>query len=223
MKRTNQLQQQETPAVQKLQTLEQLHPVKGEEASVEGRKKTDQQRRMVTEQLKSLFREQGKKGKEVGSPVSQTGASSPQDWSHTSKVNPMDRRIWQQSPGLMPVFEEDEEGSDWPTGEEGKQEPEAHAEDDFHNQSVQISSLSENICNLKAKNENLLQATLTHNQPFEDFPPAAKKLSDKTCSCSDEIDVHQERLPTFLPDGIFLAEPVDISSPDEDEVEGKGK
>lgn len=48
--------------------------------------------------------------------------------------NPMDRRIWQQSSGLMPVFEEDEEGSDWPTGEEGKQEEEAHAEDDLHNQ-----------------------------------------------------------------------------------------
>lgn len=46
----------------------------------------------------------------------------------------MDRRIWQQSSGLMPVFEEDEEGSDWPTGEEGKQEEEAHAEDDLHNQ-----------------------------------------------------------------------------------------
>nr|XP_040019884.1 paramyosin-like isoform X1 [Gasterosteus aculeatus aculeatus] len=233
--RTNQLQRQETPAVQKPQTLEQLYPVKGEEPSAEGRKnqiniETDQQRRMVTEQLKSLFREQeGKEGKEVGpvhnsnrSPVSQTGASSPQDWSHTSKVvrNPMDRRIWQQSSGLMPVFEEDEEGSDWPTGEEGKQEEEAHAEDDLHNQ---ISSLSAKICNLKAKNVNLLQATLTCKQPIEDFPPAAKKQSDKSCSCSDKIDMHQERPPTFLPDGIFLAELVDISSPDEDEVEGKGK
>ncbi|KAM8891724.1 uncharacterized protein AB9W97_012113 isoform 2-T2 [Spinachia spinachia] len=211
-RRTNQLQRQETAAVQKLQTLAQLHPVKGEEPSAEARKnqirlETEQQRRMVTEQLKSLFRERkGKEGKEVG-------ASSPQGGSNTSRVvkNPKDRRIWQQSSGLMPVFEEDEEGSEWPTGEEGK-----HAEDEFHNQSAQISSLSAKTCNLKAKNVNLLQAAQTRHQPIEDL-----KLSDQSCSCSDEIDMHQERRPTLLPDGIFLAELVDISSPDEDEAEGK--
>ncbi|XP_068459912.1 uncharacterized protein [Clinocottus analis] len=143
-RRTNQLQQEEAQAVQKLQTLGQLYSVKDEKPSVEGRKDkmnvdTDQQRRMVTEQLKSLFK--GQEGKEAHnrSAAGQTGASSPQDWSQTSKVvrNPVDRKIWQQSSGLMPVFEEDEEGSDWPTGEEGKQEEEAHAEENSPNQSLQ--------------------------------------------------------------------------------------
>lgn len=38
----------------------------------------------------------------------------------------------------MPVFEEDEEGSDCPTGQEGKQEEEAHAEENLPNQSLQV-------------------------------------------------------------------------------------
>lgn len=50
----------------------------------------------------------------------------------------MDRRSWQQGSGLMPVFEEDEEGSDWPGEEEGKPAEEAHAEENFHNQSQQV-------------------------------------------------------------------------------------
>ncbi|XP_068580274.1 centrosome-associated protein CEP250 [Cebidichthys violaceus] len=230
---TNKRQEEETLAVQKLQTLGQLYPVKDKKVSVEGRKdkmnvETDQQRRMVTEQLKSLFKGQERKeGRQVHnrSAAGQTGASSPQDWSQTSKVvrNPGDWRIWQQSSGLMPVFEEDEEGSDWPTGEEGKPEEEAPAEENFHNHSQQMSSLSAEICNLKAKNENLLQATLTCKQPIQDCPPTAKKLSDKSRHFSDEIDLQQKRPPSLYPDGIFLAEFVDIWSPDEDEEEGKDK
>lgn len=38
----------------------------------------------------------------------------------------------------MPVFEEDEESSDWPGGEEGKPADEARAEENFHNQSQQV-------------------------------------------------------------------------------------
>ncbi|XP_023258376.1 golgin subfamily A member 3-like isoform X2 [Seriola lalandi dorsalis] len=103
--------------------------VKDEKPPVEGRKdktvcpvnlETDQQRRMVTEQLKSLFKE--REGKEVGKvdntpAAAQTRTSSPQDGTPTSKATAVDRWGWQQSSGLMPVFEEDEEGSDqetWP-------------------------------------------------------------------------------------------------------------
>lgn len=50
----------------------------------------------------------------------------------------VDRRCWQQGSGLMPVFEEDEESSDWPGGEEGKPADEARAEENFHNQSQQV-------------------------------------------------------------------------------------
>ncbi|TMS05133.1 hypothetical protein E3U43_004383, partial [Larimichthys crocea] len=102
--------------------------VKDEKPSAEaGKDKTvspvhleaEQQRRMVTEQLKSLFKE--REGKEVGKVDSrpapaQTAASSLQDRTPASKVmrGSVDRRSWQQGSGLMPVFEEDEENSDWP-------------------------------------------------------------------------------------------------------------
>lgn len=46
----------------------------------------------------------------------------------------VDKRSWQQRSGLMPVFEEDEESSDWPGGEEG--EPAEEAE--VHNQKQQV-------------------------------------------------------------------------------------
>ncbi|KAI3370668.1 hypothetical protein L3Q82_007231 [Scortum barcoo] len=147
-RRVNQLQQEKTLAVQKFQALRQLYPVKDEKPSVESGEdktvcpvnlETEQQRRMVTEQLKSLFRE--REGKEVGkadnrSAAAQTGASSLQDWTPKSKVirGAVDRRSWQQGSGLMPVFEEDEEGSDWPEEQEGKK---ANAEEN-HNQSQKV-------------------------------------------------------------------------------------
>ncbi|TNN81982.1 hypothetical protein EYF80_007628 [Liparis tanakae] len=184
-RRTNQLQQEEAEAAQRLHT-RRLYSVNDEKPSVEGRKDqmnvdTDQQRRMVTEQLKSLFK--GQEGKDAHN----RSAPSAQDWSQTSKVvrNPVDRRIWQQSCGLMPVFEEDEEGSDCPTGQEGKQEEEAHAEENLPNQSLQV---------VKAYNDT---------------------------KWNDDIDLQQKI--SYYPDGVFLAKVVDISSPDEDEEEGKDK
>ncbi|XP_051807973.1 golgin subfamily A member 3-like isoform X4 [Acanthochromis polyacanthus] len=131
-----QLQQEESLAVQKLQALRQLYSVKDEKPSVEDRKdkavcpvnlEADQQRRMVTEQLKSLFKErEGKEGGKVGntSAAAQTGASSPQDRASTSKaVRPAaNRRTWPQCSGLMPVFEEDEETSDGTGDEEATEE-----------------------------------------------------------------------------------------------------
>ncbi|XP_044048906.1 trichohyalin-like isoform X2 [Siniperca chuatsi] len=244
-RRVNRLQQEKTLAVQKIQTLRQLYLGKDEKPSVEGRKdktvcpvilETDQQRRMVTEQLKSLFKE--REGKEVGkvdnrSAAAQTGASTLQDWTPTSKIirSAVDRRSWQQGSGLMPVFEEDEESSDWPGGEEGKPAEETHAKETFPNQSQQMSTMSAELSNLKAKKVNLLQATLRCKQPIQDRPPKAKKLSDKSSDveganlyhCSDETDLQQKRPPSLYPDGIFLAELVDICSPDEDEEGGKDK
>ncbi|XP_042351950.1 restin homolog [Plectropomus leopardus] len=200
--------------------------VKDEKPSAEGRKdktvcpvllETEQQRRMVTEQLKSLFK--GREGKDIGkadsrSAAGQTGASSLQDWSQTSKAvrGAVDRRSWQQhSSGLMPVFEEDEEGVDLPGEEEGGSAEEAHTEGNVHNQSQQMSTMRAEVCNLKAKNENLLQATLRCKQPTQ----------DKSHHCSDEVDLPLTRPLSLYPDGIFLAEFVDICSPDEDEEEGE--
>ncbi|XP_045893696.1 interaptin-like isoform X1 [Micropterus dolomieu] len=228
----NQLQQEKT--------LRQLYLVKDEKPSVDGRKdktvgsvilETDQQRRMVTEQLKSLFKEQ--EGKEVGkvdnrSAAAQTGASSLQDRTPRSKVirSAVDWRSWQQGSGLMPVFEEDEESSDWPKGEVGKPAEEAHAEENFH-QSQQMSTMSAEINNLKANNVNPLQATLRCKvQPMQDCPSTAKKLSDTSSDVQVPNLSHvsgDQQSPSLYPDGIFLAELVDICSPDEDEEEGEDK
>ncbi|XP_076588550.1 uncharacterized protein LOC143321795 [Chaetodon auriga] len=225
-RRANQLLQEKTLAVQKLQTLRQLYLVKDEKSSAEGRKdktvcpinlEAEQQRRMVTEQLKSLFKE--REGKDAGkadsrSAALQTGASSLQERTPTSKVmrSAVDRRSWQQHSGLMPVFEEDEESSDWPGGEEGKPAEEVHAE---------MSSMSTEISNLKTKNATPQQATLKRRQPAQD-----KSLTVEVPNlslCSDEIDLQQKRPPSLYPDGIFLAEIVNICSPDEDEEEGEVK
>ncbi|XP_061578443.1 coiled-coil domain-containing protein 102A-like isoform X1 [Cololabis saira] len=134
-KRADQLQQEKMLAVQKLQTLRrQLCPVKDEKPSVEGKNdqtnhlvdpEAEERRRMVTEQLKSLFRE--REGKETGkvddaSSSAQSGAPPLQDWTSTPSAvrAAADRRNWQYGSGLMPVLEEDEEEED--------QAEETHAE-----------------------------------------------------------------------------------------------
>ncbi|KAM9753439.1 uncharacterized protein ACNS7B_006723 isoform 2-T2 [Menidia menidia] len=139
--RADQLQQEKMLAVQKPQTLkQQLYPVKDEKPSVEGKRdktlcpvnpETELQRRMVTEQLKSLFKE--REGKEAGKMVNlpfsaQTGSSSSQDRTPTSLVAraAAERRNWQQGSSLTPVFEEDE-NCEW-TEEE---------EDETHSQPIQ--------------------------------------------------------------------------------------
>ncbi|KAK5867201.1 hypothetical protein PBY51_011715 [Eleginops maclovinus] len=71
------------------------------------------------------------------------------------------------------------------------------------------------ICKLKAKHANLLPATL-RCKPFQDYPLTAK---NKTALGSDVIDLQQKKPPLLYPDGLFLAELVDICSPDEDEEE----
>ncbi|KAK5902046.1 hypothetical protein CesoFtcFv8_007343 [Champsocephalus esox] len=218
-----QLQEEETLSDQRLQTLRQLYPVQDEIPSAEGRKdksvshldpETDQQRRMVTEQLKNLFKE--REGKEVETvdnrlAAGQNAPFSPEDWSQTSKGvrNSVDRRIWQHGSGLMPVFEEDEEECDCPGGEE------AHVEENWHNQSQQMSTMTAVICKVKANNENVLPATL-RCKPIQDCPLTVK---NKTALGSDVTDLQQTKPALLCPDGLFLAEMVDICSPDEDEEE----
>ncbi|AWP08257.1 Hypothetical protein SMAX5B_009879 [Scophthalmus maximus] len=204
-RRANQLQQEKTLAVQKLQTLNQLYP------------------------LKSLFKE--REGNEAGktdntSAAAQTGTVSPQDWSPAPKAarTTVDRWSWQQGPGLMPVFEEDEESSDLPGGEE---EPagEAHAEGNLHDQGHQMSTEISN--QREAKHENLLQA-IRSKQPIQDLHTAEEKVTDASpdievpivVHCADVCDM-QRRSTSLYPDGIFLAELVDICSPDEGEEEGE--
>ncbi|XP_026221178.1 mitotic spindle assembly checkpoint protein MAD1-like [Anabas testudineus] len=234
-RRANQLQQEKTWAVQRLQTLKDLYPIKDEEQSVEGRDgktvcsvhlETDQQRRMITEQLKNLFKE--REEKEAGevdgtAAAARTGAPSLQDWTSTPKVvRTVDRWNWQQSSGLMPVFEEDEEDSELPTEEEEQPREEGHVQKSLHNETHQISAMNEANIKLKAKNENLLQV-LRVKQTSQDQHITAEKVSQPSDAvlpnlCSDDSD-RQRKTYSLYPDGIFLAERVDLCSSNEDEEE----
>uniref|UniRef100_UPI003AAA500E uncharacterized protein n=1 Tax=Centroberyx gerrardi TaxID=166262 RepID=UPI003AAA500E len=214
-RRTNQLQQEKSLAVQRLQTLRQLHLGKDEKTFLESKTdktvcpvnpEQDKQRRMLTEQLKSLFKVREGGGQELEkvddrSAAAQTGACSLQDWAPKSKVikNALDTlhsqrrrqqllgtggRNRQQRAGLMPVSEEQEEE----------------------------------------------EAKLRFLQPIQGFHAAAPQLPAERASekssgpsrCPGEAD-RQGKLPSLGPDGIFLARLVDICSPDEDEEEEEDK
>lgn len=63
-------------------------------------------------------------------------------------------------------------------------------------------------------------------QPIQDRPSTAKKLSDTSSDVQVPNLSHvsgDQQSPSLYPDGIFLAELVDICSPDEDEEEGEDK
>lgn len=62
-------------------------------------------------------------------------------------------------------------------------------------------------------------ATLRCEQPDQDCPLTAVTPSEKTPT----LDLQQKRAPSLYPDGIFLAELIDICSPDEGEEEGEDK
>ncbi|KAF0040956.1 hypothetical protein F2P81_006854 [Scophthalmus maximus] len=79
----------------------------------------------------------------------------------------------------------------------------------------------------EAKHENLLQA-IRSKQPIQDLHTAEEKVTDASpdievpivVHCADVCDM-QRRSTSLYPDGIFLAELVDICSPDEGEEEGE--
>ncbi|XP_067359020.1 early endosome antigen 1-like isoform X3 [Channa argus] len=191
-RRVNQLQQEKILAVQKLQTLKQLYPVKDENAMKDMKDnsaylETDQQRRAVTEQ---------------------------------TAVN---RWNWQPNSSLTPVFEENEEDIELQGKEEGELEEEACAQESIHNQRDQMSAMSTEHISVKAKHENLLQA-LRFEQPLqvEQDETTAHVEVPNLRDYSNKCDLQQK--PYFhYPDGIFLAELVNICSPDEDEEEGGDK
>ncbi|CAI5665143.1 unnamed protein product [Oreochromis niloticus] len=178
-----------------------------------------QTRRQFSE-LKSLFKErEGKEAQEGNS----NGASSPQDWTPTVKLirAAVDRRNWQQTSGLMPVFEEDEEeinSSPAEEEEEGEAGEETHDEN-LLDQKQQISAMTAEINSLKAKNDSLLQALKSKRSIWDRSPP--QKLSDKSSQYSDEYGPEWKRTLPLYPDGVFLAELVHICSPDEEEGEVK--
>nr|XP_043871820.1 centrosomal protein of 63 kDa-like [Solea senegalensis] len=224
-RRADQLQQEKILAVQKLQTLKQLYLVKHENPPVEEEDEplcpeTVMQSRMVTEQLKGLFKkhEENEAGlMDNTSAAAQTETFSPQDWTPTVGRSAADRWSWQQRSGLMPVFEEDEESADLPGGEE-EEEPagDAHLEENLLSQGQhQTSTMSADLSKLKDKNENLLR-DVRFKWPIQGHHTAADASLDFEVPILDECEL-QGRTPSLYPDGIFQAELIDICSPDDDD------
>ncbi|XP_029909376.1 myosin-11 [Myripristis murdjan] len=224
-KRAHQLQPENNLAVQRLQKLRQLYPGKGENSSLESKTdktlrpvhvEQDKQRRMVTEQLKSLFKERQGGGKETGSAAAQTGGSSLKDWVpkseavktaldtlHSQRRRQQElqgaaRRNWQQGAGLMPVSEEEEEeeeeeDTDQPGGDKGALQQVAHDKEELHHQS--------------------------HQLPAETVSEKSSNAGVPSLSPSSAEGDLLGTVPCLYPDGIFQARLVDIYSPDEDEDE----
>ncbi|XP_038129830.1 uncharacterized protein LOC119775814 [Cyprinodon tularosa] len=119
-KRSDETQQMNPLMLHKYQPQrQQFPPAKDGKLLFEDKKKknicpfnpeVEQQRRLVTEQLKSLFKErEGKEAKETA--AAQSGSLTPQDWTASSLIEraAADRKNWQQGSALMPLLEEDEE------------------------------------------------------------------------------------------------------------------
>ncbi|XP_028306071.1 girdin isoform X2 [Gouania willdenowi] len=198
-RKMDQLEIQKTLVAQDLQTLKK---VKDEKPSVEDKRRgavclvTNQQRRMVNEQLKSLFKEQEKQAEKVNTlpAAAPAESSSSQERSHISKSvrAATDRRNWQSVSGLMPVLEEDEESCDPPEELEG--EP------------------------MKKTDETLLD----QRQQKSSAPGMAvwDLSSPESLTYLDDSKKKWTWSPPPYPDGIFGAKIVDICSPDECDEEG---
>ncbi|XP_055789070.1 myosin heavy chain-like isoform X2 [Salvelinus fontinalis] len=245
-KRANQLQQERDQAVQRLQTLRQLHQATEQTSAAGSKKETmvcvdnivdqDKQRRLVTEQLKSLFKEREQLGQVHG----RSAGGGLQDWAPKSKVikNSLDTlhsqrkrekelmREQQQSAGLGSVSEEQEEEDD---PEREVEEEETHLREKLHSKTHAMSAMSVEISNLKERKENLQKAKLRFQPQIQGLGTTASNSSEKTTSESgDPLLLERDRgssSPTpRWEDGVFLARQVQIGSPElEGEEEENGR
>ncbi|XP_031657395.1 golgin subfamily A member 6-like protein 22 isoform X3 [Oncorhynchus kisutch] len=244
-RRANQLQQERDQAVQRLQTLRRLHQATEQEAAAGSKKERmvcvdnivnqDKQRRLVTEQLKSLFKEREQLGQVYGRSA---GGGVLQDWAPKSKVikNSLDtlhsqrkrekelmREQQQQFAGLRPVSEEQEEEDD---PEREVEEEVTCLREELHSKTHAMSAMSVEISDLKERNENLQKAKLRFQPQIQGLGATASNSSEKTTSESEEpllLERDMQRGSSSSPpprweDGVFLARQVQIGSP---ELEGE--
>ncbi|XP_042157820.1 trichohyalin isoform X2 [Oncorhynchus tshawytscha] len=245
-RRANQLQQERDQAVQRLQTLRRLHQATEQEAAAGSKKERmvcvdnivnqDKQRRLVTEQLKSLFKEREQLGQVYGR--SAGGGGVLQDWAPKSKVikNSLDtlhsqrkreKELMreQQFAGLRPVSEEQEEEDD---PEREVEEEVTRLREELHSKTHAMSAMSVEISDLKERNENLQKAKLRFQPQIQGLGATASNSSEKTTSESEEPLLLERDMqrgsssssspPPRWEDGVFLARQVQIGSP---ELEGE--
>ncbi|KAG5273741.1 hypothetical protein AALO_G00154950 [Alosa alosa] len=217
-KRSEQLQQERDQAVQKLRSLKEVLQNKPERGPPsESRRKTmaapadpDQQRRLVTEQLKSLFKEREQLSGQGSdrSPGAHTRAGSPQ----RSRVikgaleKRLERELLQDSDDQQGAAQTSNTGQ---YGGEGPQE-----------QMSAVSAMSVGVSGLEHQRNNLLRATVK----FREVPaaeirnhgntPAAILLSYQDYGHDQERNTHSHG-----EDGAYLATQVCVCDSQEEEEE----
>ncbi|XP_036433722.1 myosin-11 [Colossoma macropomum] len=186
----------------------------------------DQQRRLITEQLKSLFKEREQLG-DKASPVLQRRAASVVDRGPKSKaiknstdLLSSDRQLAhmqdlgvQQGAGESTAANAVGAQSEQPASEKGlqgrlRQEVSCELPD-------QMSALSVEMEELKDRNENLLKAKLKAQQQIQDVRVTERCREDTVAPCLPGfIDEEEEALMTNPPplcvDGTFLARQVEV-------------
>ncbi|XP_036391478.1 trichohyalin-like [Megalops cyprinoides] len=244
-RRTAQLQVERDQAVQ---TLQELQQGKAERAPPESKKEIcsenpdqDKQRRMVTEQLKSLFKEREQLARAYDkSPGAHRRGRSPQEWATQSKVikNALDtlnnqkkreQELLQEGERLhgaadRAVPEGRQDASDNSQLQEQKQM--VHLKEELHSKTIKMSAMSVEINNLREKNDNLLQAKLRDQQQIQDLRGIAPSGGEGKSGpgIPDMIDSPVEGnspVGSFFhcEDGTYLARQVKVRGSEDEEEE----
>ncbi|XP_028814916.1 trichohyalin-like isoform X2 [Denticeps clupeoides] len=213
---------------QKTKSLKDLHQNKeGRRQSHEATKERvlkpeaadhEHQRRLVTEQLKSLFKEQeqrsrgqtpdgspGVHAKWIKNSVGTLGSKLKEDHERGSQQK-------EAGPGAL-------QGTESPH----LQEEEAKPRQELHSETVQMSSVREEISNLSKRNENLLKAKLRFQHQIQRLklkvPLNRERTSSPSMLSSLSTKAGEEEIRMDCDDGSYLARQVMVcDSENEDEV-----
>ncbi|XP_010881934.2 trichohyalin isoform X3 [Esox lucius] len=226
-RRVSQLQVERGEAVEKPQALHQLRQGREEKAAVGSKKEKmvsmetivdqDEQRRRVTEQLKSLFKEREQQAQvydvstQKAGPANLEGGEgrSLQDRAPKSKVkNSLDTLLsqrrrekelrekeWQRGSGLRPVSEEQEEEEVHPEQPERELEDKKQVtrlEGELHSKTHTISAISLGTSNLKERHENIHKAKLRFQPQIQALCIPASSHTKRTTS-DDRLPLQLDR------------------------------
>ncbi|XP_066558117.1 myosin-7B [Amia ocellicauda] len=186
-RRCVQLQQEKDQAVQDLQETQQgPAKIKGPGIKKEIRPENtdhERQRKLVTEQLKSLFKEREQLGKAYDKlPGARRGESSLQEWAPKSQVikNALDTLSSQErSRWGLEVERERLQGAPEYREFQGLQEQVNRLREELRCKTDKMTSMNTEMENLKERNENLLKAKLRFQQQIQGLRASGPQTREK--------------------------------------------
>ncbi|XP_058624063.1 early endosome antigen 1 isoform X2 [Onychostoma macrolepis] len=168
----------------------------------------NQQRRLVTEQLKSLFREREQRGERSPVFTRRSGlvdskvqnATSTKNWNAVDTLNHQGRKIQKLEQELQQgaAKRSSSQISVSQGGPEGGEEQKQPTNLKNHSKTTQMSAVRDAMENLKERNENLLEAKVISPEP----------------------NLQQDKFPLGCSDGTFLARHVEVCDSDLEDTEG---